>query len=315
MRIKLSLLAAAGIGVFLSSCSLTNMAMRSDNPEFIGKYIPGILEKNEKKLEKTPDDMALILETGSLYVMYANAFVQGPAEMLSAEDFERRETALEEAKADYTRGVEILNAGLARKFDGYADAYALNDAEAMTGVIADAAPEDAAYFYWTAAGALSAYSLDPFNLDLGMKIPVFKVMVDKAYELDEDFNAGAIDDFYVLFYSSVPEGIGGDKSKVDAHYRLAIEKSKGLQAGPYVSYAQSVAIPNQDHEAFLDNINKALAIDPNADKDNRLVNTINQRKAQYLFDNAENLFIGLGEDEWIDEEPHPDDANTTDLGE
>jgi predicted anti-sigma-YlaC factor YlaD len=290
------------------------MAMRSDNPEFIGKYIPGILEKNDAKLAKTPDDQALILETGSLYVMYANAFEQGPAEMLPAEEFDRREEALAQAKADYLRGAELLNHGVALKFPGFAEAYANNDPDGVAAAIASATAEDAAYFYWAAAASLSAYSLDPFNLDLGMKISSLKAMVDKAYQVSPDFNSGAIDDFYVLFYSSVPAGIGGDMSKVEGHYRLAVEKSGGLQAGPYVSYAQSVAIPLQDRALFMNNIEQALAIDPDADKDNRLVNTINQRKAQYLLDNVDNLFVGEGDDEWDDEwidgeEPYPDDAD------
>jgi predicted anti-sigma-YlaC factor YlaD len=297
MKRKLVLL-IAGIPLLLNSCSLTTLAMRSSNPEFIGKHIPGILEKNETKLEKNPGDQALIFETGSLYVMYANAFVQGPSDMLPPHEFDKREAASAEAKKNYLRGVEILNTGLEKKFTGYLEAFNANNAEKMSAVISNAVQDDTAYFYWTVAGTLSAYSLDPFDFVLGLKIPVLKVMIDKAYELDPGFNLGAIDDFYVLFYASLPEGIGGDKTKVGEHYRLAVEKSKGLLAGPYISYAEAVAIPNQDYEAFKNNLDKALAINPNKDKDNRLVNTINQRKARYLLDKAEDLFAGLGE-EWI----------------
>ncbi|MDR0558297.1 MAG: TRAP transporter TatT component family protein [Treponema sp.] len=294
--------AAVGVWVIMSSCSLTTMAMRSSNPEFIGKQLPGILDKNERKLEKSPDDQALILETGSLYVMYANAFVQGPAETLPSYEFDRKEAEKGRARAYYLRGVEILNAGLEKKYPGFAEAYDSGDVEDMRSVVERAVKEDAAYLYWSAAGSLCAYSLDPMNFDLGMKIKTLEVMIDRAYELDPDFNNGAIDDFYVLFYASLPEGLVGDKSMIDEHFRLAVEKSGGLLAGPYVSYAQSVAKPKQDYEGFKLNLEKALAIDPNKDRDNRLVNTINQRKAQYLLDNIENYFIGYGDDEWIDED-------------
>ncbi|MDR0707790.1 MAG: TRAP transporter TatT component family protein [Treponema sp.] len=298
---------AAGISLFAASCSLTTMAMRSSNPEFIGKQIPGVLEKNERKLEKSPDDEALILETGSLYVMYANAFVQGPADMLPSYEFDRKEAEKSRARADYLRGVEILNAGLEKKYPGFAEAYNSGDVENMRAVMERTVKEDAAYLYWITAGSLCAYSLNPMDFALGMKIKALEVMIDRAYELDPDFNSGAIDDFYILFYASLPEGLVGDKSMIDEHFRLAVEKSGGLLAGPYISYAQSVAKPNQDYEGFKMNLEKALAIDPDKDRDNRLVNTINQRKARYLLDNIEDYFIGYGDDEWIDDDEWLDD--------
>jgi predicted anti-sigma-YlaC factor YlaD len=276
--------------------------MRSSNPEFIGRQIPGILEKNERKLKTNPDDQALILETGSLYVIYANVFVQGPAEMLPSYEFDRKEAEKTKARTYYLRGVEILDAGLEKKYPGFAEAYDSGDADEMRRVMARTVKEDTAYLYWSTAGSLCAYSLNPMDFDLGMKIKALKVMIDRAYELDPDFNRGAIDDFYVLFYASLPEGIAGDKSMIDEHFKRAVEKSGGLLAGPYVSYAQTVARPNQDYEGFKENLEKALAIDPNKDKDNRLVNTINQKKAQYLLDNIENYFIGFGDDAWVDDE-------------
>jgi predicted anti-sigma-YlaC factor YlaD len=298
----ISLVCAAGLSLLMASCSLTTMAMRSSNPEFIGKQIPGILEKNERKLETNPDDQALILETGSLYVMYANAFVQGPVETLPSYEFDRKEAEKSRARTHYLRGVEILNAGLEKKYPGFAEAYASGDVEKMRAVMARTVKEDTAYLYWATAGSLCAYALDPMDFDLGMKIKALEVMIDRAYELDPDFNSGAIDDFYVLFYASLPEGLVGDRSMIDEHFRRAVEKSGGLLAGPYVSYAQSVAKPKQDYEGFKLNLEKALAIDPDKDKDNRLVNTINQRKAQYLLDHIEDYFIGYGDDEWIDED-------------
>jgi predicted anti-sigma-YlaC factor YlaD len=280
------------------------MAMRSSNPDFIGKQIPGVLEKNERKLEKSPDDQALILETGSLYVMYANAFVQGPAEMLPSYEFDRKEAEKSRALTYYLRGVEILNAGLERKHPGFAEAYDSGDVEKMRAVMARAVKEDTAHLYWSTAGSMCAYSLNPMDFDLGMKIKAFEVMIDRAYELDPDFNRGAIDDFYILFYASLPEGLVGDKSMIDEHFRRAVQKSGGLLAGPYVSYAQTVAKPNQDYDGFKLNLEKALAIDLNKDRDNRLVNVINQRKAWHLLDNIEDYFIGYGDDdeEWFDDE-------------
>ena len=153
--------------------------------------------------------------------------------------------------------------------------------------------------YWAAAGGLSAYSLNPFDMELGIRIPEFKALVDRAYELDPDFNNGSLDDFLLLFYASIPEGMGGDKAKAEVHYRRALEKSGGLLAGPYVSWAQAVSIPAQDYDTFKNCIDSALAVDPDRDPANRLVNIISRRKAQYLLENAALYFIALDSgDDW-----------------
>ena len=133
-------------------------------------------------------------------------------------------------------------------------------------------------------------------------MPEFFALVSRAYELDPDFNNGALDDFLVLFYASVPETMGGDKTKAAGHYRLALEKSGGLLAGPYVSYAQAVSIPAQDYDTFKACLEAALAVDPDADPANRLVNIITQRKARHLLDSAALYFIDFdtGED-WDDD--------------
>jgi hypothetical protein len=159
--------------------------------------------------------------------------------------------------------------------------------------------QDVPLFYWTVAGTLSAYALDPFDIKQGILVQKIIPLIHRAYELDPDFNQGTIDDFYVLYYASMPEGMGGDKSKVKIHFDLALQKSGGALASPYVSYAQAVAIPDQDYEAFKTNLGKALAIDVDKDPANRLVNVLAQRKADFLLDSAVYYFSDLEEeDEW-----------------
>jgi predicted anti-sigma-YlaC factor YlaD len=160
---------------------------------------------------------------------------------------------------------------------------------------------DVPHIYWLVAGTLSAYAINPMDISLGIKLPELTALINRAYELDEDFNEGALDDFFVLFHASVPPSMGGDKSKVDAHFRKALEKSKGLSPGPYVSYAQAVCIPAQDYKTFKKYLEIAAAIDPEANPDNRLVNIISQRKARYLLERAPYYFIDTGEDNVWDE--------------
>jgi predicted anti-sigma-YlaC factor YlaD len=299
--------------VFLgSACSINRLALNAvanaltgeggsdvftadSDPELVGDAVPFAIKMYESLLSQAPDHQGLILTTGSLFVMYANAFVQGPAEFLPPLQYEERETAMKRAKNLYLRGAGILRGGLEKKYPGIGESSA--ESGTMAPYLDRTKKADVPLLYWTAAAYLSAYSLDPFDFPLSRKVADAMAYIDRAYALDPDFNRGALDDFYVLALASLPDTMGGDLSRAETHFQRALEKSGGLLAGPYVSYAQAVAVPAQDYGVFKQCLETALALDTDADPPNRLVNIISQRKARALLDNAENFFIVLDEEE------------------
>ena len=285
----------------LASCSINKMAINAvsnaltgegsaevftgdSDPQLVGDALPFAIKMYEALLAQNPNHQGLLLTTGSLFIMYANAFVQGPAEMLDPIDYYYEQIEEKErAKKLYLRGNVLLTSALDKKYPGF------NSAEVEDGTIEvllkKCKKEDVPMLYWAAAGGFAAYSIDLFDFDLASNIPEWGAMMARAYELDPDFNNGAIDDFYILYYASLPEHMGGDKAKAKFHFNLALEKSLGLAAGPYVSYAQAVCVPAQDYHAFRENLEKALTIDPDDNPSNRLVNMLSQKKAKYMLEN------------------------------
>jgi len=302
--------------LLLPSCSLNKMAMNmiadaltgegsstvftgDPDPKLVGDAIPFAIKMYEALLDQNPQHQGLINTTGSMFVMYANAFVQGPAERLPQSMFQERMAAIERSKRMYLRGLHILYRGLDLKYPGFSGAFP--DEEKFQGILAKMKKEDVPALYWSAAAGLSAFSLDPFDLDLGIRIMEFYSMVERAYELNPDYNNGALDEFLMLFNAAVPSGMGGDASKVDTYFQRALEKSKGTSVGAYVAYAQAVCIPAQNYDKFKEMIDKALEIDVNANPSSRLANIISQEKAQFLLDSAGRFFIFLGsDDDWSD---------------
>jgi len=274
------------------------------DPQLVGDALPFAIKMYEALLDAVPDHQGLHVTTGSLFIMYANAFIQKPAEQMSRELYAERQIALERAKKMYLRGVELLYSGLELKYPGFKDA--LKGQLLLPGVTPEILrklkKEDLPSLYWAAAGGISAFSLNPMDLELAFRVPEYLALINRAYELDPDYNSGALDDFLMLYYASVPDYMGGDKAKAEIHFKKAIEKSKGLSASPYVSYAQAISIPNQDYDTFKLYLEAALAIDIDGDPSNRLVNVIFQRKARYLLDNAEEFFFFLGTNEEGDED-------------
>ena len=293
----------------LASCSINKIAIKSvsdaltgsgsadvftgdSDPELVGGALPFAIKMYETLLSQNPSHQGLLLTTGSLFVMYANAFVQGPAEMLDSIDFyEERQAGLDRAKKLYLRGYALLNSALDKKYPGFSTA-SVNDGS-LEPLLKKCRKDDVPLLYWAVAGGLAAYSIDVFDFSLGSSIPEWGAMIARAYELDPDFSNGAIDDFYILYYASMPETLGGDKAKAEIHFRRALEKTRGLAAGPYVSYAKAICVPDQDYDCFKDNLEKALEIDPDEDPSSRLVNIISQRKARYMLENAYEFFSFL----------------------
>jgi predicted anti-sigma-YlaC factor YlaD len=225
--------------------------------------------------------------------MYANAFVQGPAALYPSERYEERQAANERAQRLYLRGAGILAEALERRFPRYERDFADGKPAAA---LKKAAKGDAALFYWTAAATLSAWSIDPLDIALGRRLPLMLSLIDTAYRLDPDFNGSALDELYLLIYASLPEAMGGDKELAAVWFNRALEKSAFLSAGPYIAWAEAVAIPAQDYGLFRDCLEKALAIDADKNKTIRMANLLSQRKARFLLDNATHYFIDTGED-------------------
>jgi predicted anti-sigma-YlaC factor YlaD len=291
-------IAINGVSNALTGEGGSDVFLGDPDPELVGAALPFAIKMYEALLSKNPGHQGLILTTGSLFIMYANVFVQGPAEMLPLEAYAERERQLERARKLYLRGADIIATGLEKNYPGWGGAYKKGT---LPSYLAKAGKDDVPLLYWTAAGILSAFALNPFDLDLGMRIPELTALIGRAYELDPDFNQGALDDFYVLFYASLPEGMGGDHSLVEPHYQKALEKSRGLSASPYVSYATAVAIPAQDYETFKTCLEAALAIDVDKEPMTRLANILSQQKARYLLDSAPDFFADLEtNDSWED---------------
>lgn len=294
--------------LLLPSCAINRMAMNmvanaltgdgnSDvftgdpDPKLVGDAIPFAIKMYEILHSANPKHQDLAVMTGSLFIMYANAYVQGPAEMLTTSEWQAREEGMARAKQLYLRGYDILYDALENKFKGFKQASVSNDT--LQPMLRKCKKDDVALLYWAVAGGLSAYSLDIFDFELSARVPDWTAMIHRAYELDPNFGGYSLDEFFIIFYASLPEMLGGNLELAERHFRLALEKSRGNSVSAYVSYAQSVSIPAQDYDTFKDCLDKALAINVDDDVSTRLVNIVGQEKARWLLDNAWTFFSFL----------------------
>ena len=297
--------------LFFNGCSIKKMAMNSvagvltsseggnvfttdNDPDLVGDALPFTIKLYETMMVSAPWHLGLKLRTGSLYIMYANAYLQSPAEMLPDEELEKQEFLLMRAKNLYLRGRDMVMAALEKKYPGFLEKM---KAKNYSGALASMKKGDAPFLYWSAAGWLGAYALDPLDMKLGLTVPGAAAMMDKVLQLDKDFEKGAIHDFYVSYYGAMPENMGGSAEKAREHFKLAVAASGGKSTSPYLSLATTVSVNEQNLKEYKELLKKVLDVDPDADPDNRLITIINQRKAKWLLAHADNFFVDDGTEE------------------
>jgi predicted anti-sigma-YlaC factor YlaD len=115
--------------------------------------------------------------------------------------------------------------------------------------------------------------------------------MDRALELDESWEHGAIHSFFITFQMARQDVAGDAEAAARKHFARAVELSDGQLAGPYVALAEAVCVKKQDAAEFKKLLEKALAVDPDARPQWRLANLIMQRRARWLLGRTDELFL------------------------
>ena len=272
----------------LSSSSAGTAFASDDDPELVGDALPFALKLYEILIDEIRDNPNIYLAAGSGYIMYANAYVQSPADMLPDAAFDKKEIMTLRAQKLYLRGRDYVLQGLEVKYPGFTGSL---DNAAMTEFLGRIRKEDVAYLYWAAAGWLAAYATNPFDVSLGVGMKKATAMMEAALRIDEAYGDGVVHELLVQYYGSLPQSMGGSEKRARYHFNKAVELSKGEKASPYVALAATVSVKNQNIQEFTELLNKALAIDSTRKTGNRLANIISQRKARWLLEHRRDRFL------------------------
>jgi predicted anti-sigma-YlaC factor YlaD len=305
------LLLFCALSVMLGSCSINKVAVKlvvrtlssgdstvftgEEDPQLVADALPFAMKLYESLLEQTPENEELLLTTGSIFTMYANAFIQTPASMLPESEYEQQQQMLARAKKMYLRGRGYLLRALELRYPGFREDLRGNDLEQA---LAAMVVEDVPLLFWTSASWLGAFSTDTFDMELLLNLSKPIALLNRALELDETWSQGMIHDTLISIYGSLPQAMGGSQEKARYHFKKAVEYSGGLSPSPYVALASTVSVANQDVKEFQQLLAQAIAINPEDNPNNRLQILLSQEKARWLLDHIEDFFlIDLEEDQ------------------
>jgi predicted anti-sigma-YlaC factor YlaD len=270
--------ALAGTGTILAS---------DDDPELIQAAAPFGLKVMEGLLAESPRHRGLLLSVTSGFTQYGYAFVQIEAEEIEGQDLAKANAQLDRARKLYLRARDYGLRGLEVTHPGFTNALRADPRAAVRQLRRADVPQ----IYWTAAawGAAIAQSKD--NPNAVAEVPQMEALIDRALELDEAWDEGAIHGFLISYEQSRQGAKGDGVERARRHFERAMELSGGRQAAPLVAYAEAVCVQKQDLKQFEALLQQALAIDVNAAPSHRLVNTIMQRRAKWLLGRKDELFL------------------------
>ena len=324
-RTASAVLLAAFVLASASGCSLRKMAVKTladaltgststtftsdEDPELVRDALPFALKTIEGLLAEIPDHPGLLLSACQGFVLYGAGFVELEADRLEVESYRRAQRQRERALKLYLRARGYCFRALDLAYPGASQALVRAPADALV----DARREDVRLFYWTAAAWGSAIAGGLDRPELVADLPAVRALLERAMELDAGYDRGALHDAMMLLeFAEVSSGAGSIE-RAREHYEKALELNGGARAGTYVAWASTVSVQEQDRGEFERLLERALAVDPDGDVDERLANVIQQDRARWLLDQADELFLDdledSGEDPAMLKDPAPPARN------
>jgi predicted anti-sigma-YlaC factor YlaD len=297
------LIAALCLSMLLAGCSIKKMAVNKlgnmlassgstfesdEDPELVAAAIPFGLKLYEGLLAESPKHTGLLLAAASGFTEFSYAFVDLKAEEAKEESLDKANELTERARKLYLRAHGYGMRGLEVKYPGFGAAL---DNDAVT-ALKRVRKTEVPLLYWTAASLGLAISTSKGSPEMIGQLPLVEMIVNRIVELDETFDNGAVPEFLITL-EGARSGVKLEdmEAAMRKHFDRAIEISKGKRAGTYLSFAENADVPAQNAAEFKSMLEKALAIDVDADPTTRLANVVAQRRARWLLAHQGELIL------------------------
>jgi len=280
----------------LPACSIRSRALHSfddtlstafsmdDDPELVGEALPFALKTLEGLLDSAPRDRRLLSAACGGFTRYAFGWLQQEADFTEATSLLRATELRARAQKLHLRARDYGLRGLEVDFPGLRERLRSDPTMALAATRKEHVP----LLYWTAVAWAAALSLKVDDADLSADQRLAEALARRALVLDEGFAAGAIHDFFIT-YEGARAALGGSRAEARRHLERAV--ALGPRAFPYVRFAESVSVAEQNRQEFQELLEKALAVDVSRPTPHRTADVIAQKRARWLRDRVDELFL------------------------
>ena len=261
--------------------------LSDEDPQLVAEALPFNLKTIETLLQTSPEHREILLMATKSFSLYAYGFVAPRVDELEYVDFNRSEELRRRAAALYRRAYRYGLRGLEVSHQGIADRLPVDPVAAAQTLAMD----DVALTVWTAAALGGMISLSKDDPESTADIAVVGALLERALSLDETFEAGTIHEFLLTYEAA---RAGGSLDRAREHYQRALQLGEAKKPSIWLSWAESVSVAEQDRDEFLELVEKAMAFDVERYPNNRLLNVLAQRRARWLKETVDELFLESG---------------------
>jgi predicted anti-sigma-YlaC factor YlaD len=257
-----------------------------DDPQLVREATPFALKLEESLLASAPRDTGLLLSLAQGFTQYAAAFVWQDA--VESADPGVKEAGKARALRLFLRAKEYGLRGLEAGHPGFRQLVASDPAAAAR----VAGLGDVPLLYWTGAAWSLAIAASPGDPGMIADLPRCEALMRRVLDLKEDYDAGAIHEYFVAFEGGRPAAMGGSVDRARSHFARALELAAGRKVSPLVTFAETVSVGAQDRREFLGLLEKALAVDARQQApEYRQANLASQHRAAWLKGRVDELFL------------------------
>ncbi len=250
---------------------ITRSFMQQQDVVLAEQGIPAFLLILDGLIEHSPKDKSLLLSGAKAYSSYTAAFVGDKYP-------ERNKILAEKAKEYAFRAFSLHN----RKF---AKAKDKPHSEFVT-YLPSFGKKDVPFLYYAATCWAGWIQANSESWDAIADLPKVQSLIERSIELDESFYYGASHAFIGVLLTIRPPSLGGRPDEARKHFERALEFGQGKFLPTYVMYAKHYAKQVYKENLFYDLLNKVLESPVDEVSELILINTLAQRQAGDLIDDA-----------------------------
>ena len=225
-----------------------------------------------------------------------SAYVSYPAEIAAENDLDLARLQRNRARRLFIRAFGYCVRGLERSYPGFGQMLLTDARAAVARVTPKDVERDVPWLYWTAASLGLAVSMSQGDAAMIARLPDVHILLERALELDESWDDGALHEFAITLAGASTGEL--DVALIREHYDRAVELSGDTSASIHIAYAEAVSVAQQDGTEFRAMLDRALAVDPDATPENRLVNLLAHRRARWLASRVDDLILEDAPVEW-----------------
>ena len=267
---------------FLLVSACVPKAFLLEQPKLVSVYFERKIEKLEKAKSPDLDSQRLLIRTK---VEYGFGIIMEQANRLIDEDYSLAMAKYEQANKIFS---EARDSGISIISKKYPNLKKWLNKEASIDFNAD----DMNDIYWLAAsigGCISSSRGNPFEL---INLPNVGRLLRTGIDINPEWENGSFYSAMISFTttrSDLNEIMLRDS--VDYYFDKAVLYSDGKDAGPYLTYAESIHKPFQERKNFVDKLNYVINMENKPNNEFELTNLLAKSRAKWLLARTDEYFL------------------------